>query len=78
MRADVSAWPFKLWTEERSDGPAPIEAETLIVSTGATAKRMSLPGEDTYWQRGISACAVCDGTAARRAADRTGLASRPG
>lgn len=37
------------------------EAETVIISTGATAKRMNLPGEEEYWQKGISACAVCDG-----------------
>lgn len=34
---------------------------SLIMATGASAKRMHLPGEDTYWQSGISACAVCDG-----------------
>lgn len=36
-------------------------AKTVIVSTGATAKRLGLPGEETYWQKGMSACAVCDG-----------------
>lgn len=34
---------------------------SLIIATGASAKRLNLPGEDTYWQSGISACAVCDG-----------------
>ncbi len=33
----------------------------MVVATGATAKRMFIEGEDTYWQAGISACAVCDG-----------------
>jgi thioredoxin reductase (NADPH) len=37
------------------------EAETLIISTGATARRMGIPGEEKFWQKGISACAVCDG-----------------
>lgn len=38
-------------------------AKTLIISTGATAKRLDIPGtRDTeYWQKGVSACAVCDG-----------------
>jgi len=36
-------------------------ADTIILATGASAKRLFLPGEDTYWQSGISACAVCDG-----------------
>lgn len=33
----------------------------LRVFVGASAKRLNLPGEKTYWQSGISACAVCDG-----------------
>lgn len=33
----------------------------VIIATGATAKRLHLPGEERLWQRGISACAVCDG-----------------
>ncbi len=36
-------------------------ADALIIATGATARRMGLPGESVYWQKGISACAVCDG-----------------
>tara|TARA_B100000427_G_scaffold120140_1_gene100075 strand:+ start:7446 stop:8390 length:945 start_codon:yes stop_codon:yes gene_type:complete len=38
-----------------------IEAKTLIIATGATAKRLHIKGEETYWQKGMSACAVCDG-----------------
>ena len=37
--------------------------DALIMATGASANRLHLPGEETYWQRGISACAVCDGAA---------------
>lgn len=55
-KVDLSARPFKL-----SVGNDTIEAETLIIATGATAKRLRIPGEDHYWQKGISACAVCDG-----------------
>lgn len=36
-------------------------AKAVIIATGATAKRLHIPGEDVLWQRGISACAVCDG-----------------
>ena len=36
-------------------------AKSLIIATGATAKRMHVPGEEKLWQKGISACAVCDG-----------------
>lgn len=37
------------------------QAKAVIIATGATAKRMDLPGEQQFWQRGVSACAVCDG-----------------
>lgn len=53
---DLSQRPFKVVTSSRE-----VEAETLIIATGATAKRMGVDGEETYWQKGMSACAVCDG-----------------
>jgi len=55
-RLDVSSRPFKVFV-----GNQTYEAQALIIATGATAKRMNLPGEERLWQRGISACAVCDG-----------------
>ena len=55
-KADLSKRPFKVFVGEEV-----IEAKALIIATGATAKRMNLPGEDRLWQKGISACAVCDG-----------------
>jgi len=57
-KVDLSQRPFKYWTEDSED---PNTADTLIIATGASAKRPGLPGEETYWQSGISACAVCDG-----------------
>ncbi|MEI8093328.1 MAG: thioredoxin-disulfide reductase [Spirochaetales bacterium] len=53
---DLSKRPFRV-TADSGD----YLAHTLIIATGATAKRMAIPGEDKFWQRGISACAVCDG-----------------
>ncbi len=53
---DLSKKPFKIVAANQT-----YEAKTLIIATGATAKRMDLPGEDRLWQKGISACAVCDG-----------------
>lgn len=53
---DLSERPFTLKV-----GSKTVKAESLIIATGATAKRLGLPGEETYWQRGMSACAVCDG-----------------
>lgn len=55
-RVDLSGRPIKVFT-----ATAEYLAETLIIATGATAKRLQLPGEELYWQKGISACAVCDG-----------------
>jgi thioredoxin reductase (NADPH) len=36
-------------------------ARAVIIATGATAKKLDIPGAAQLWQRGISACAVCDG-----------------
>jgi thioredoxin reductase (NADPH) len=40
-----------------------VEAHSVIISTGATAKRLDIPGtrDGEFWQKGVSACAVCDG-----------------
>lgn len=40
-------------------------AETVIIATGATANRLDIPGtrDDEFWQKGVTACAVCDGAA---------------
>ncbi len=53
---DLSARPFKVKTDERE-----VETHSLIISTGATAKRLHVPSEERLWSRGMSACAVCDG-----------------
>jgi thioredoxin reductase (NADPH) len=56
QKVDLSVRPFKIF----SDGQT-FESLALIIATGATAKRMHVPGEELFWQKGISACAVCDG-----------------
>ncbi|WDE98297.1 thioredoxin-disulfide reductase [Lentisphaera profundi] len=55
-KIDLSVRPFKL----EANG-IEYEAASVIIATGATAKRLGLPGEEQYWQNGVSACAVCDG-----------------
>jgi thioredoxin reductase (NADPH) len=61
-RVDFSSRPFKLWREYNdSENDAPVLADSVIISTGATAKRLFIDGEEKYWNKGISACAVCDG-----------------
>lgn len=42
---------------------AQVRAHSIILATGATAKRLGLPSEEEFWSRGISACAICDGKA---------------
>ncbi|KAJ3193142.1 thioredoxin-disulfide reductase [Irineochytrium annulatum] len=61
-KIDLSSRPFKLWREDHESEP-PILARSVIIATGATARRMHIPGEETFWNAGISACAVCDGAA---------------
>jgi thioredoxin reductase (NADPH) len=53
---DLSSRPFRV----RSDS-GDVYAASLIIATGATARRLHVAGEERLWNRGISACAVCDG-----------------
>lgn len=60
-KIDLSSRPFHIYTDEKE-----VVADTVIVATGAVARRLPFPGsdEDTgFWNKGISACAVCDGAA---------------
>ncbi len=56
-RVDLSQRPFRI----EVDGEWKLEAESLIVATGATAKYLGLPSELHYRGQGVSACATCDG-----------------
>ena len=48
--------PFTVTSSERT-----VTSHAVIIATGATAKRLNLPGEQRLWNKGMSACAVCDG-----------------
>ena len=54
---DFSGYPHKVVVDEKHE----ITAESVIISTGASAKYLGLESEKTYANRGVSACAVCDG-----------------
>ena len=73
MKAQAERWGAELVTEDvlevnLSQRPFYIKSETqevyahsIVIATGATAKRLGLPSETNFWSRGISACAICDG-----------------
>ncbi|MCX7636693.1 MAG: thioredoxin-disulfide reductase [Cyclobacteriaceae bacterium] len=54
---DFSVYPLKLIV----DGQEEVLAEAVIIATGASAKYLGLPSEQKYANKGVSACAVCDG-----------------
>jgi thioredoxin reductase (NADPH) len=53
---DFSQRPFVIRSSDRE-----VYAHSVVIATGATAKRLGLPSEQQFWSRGISACAICDG-----------------
>ncbi len=57
VRTDLSQRPFKLYNSKDEE----ILTETVIISTGATAKTLGLPGEEKLMGRGLSTCTTCDG-----------------
>lgn len=55
-RVDFSQWPFKLYTENGDT----IHALSVVVATGASPKKLDVPGASEYWGTGVTSCAVCD------------------
>ncbi|MGQ4647758.1 thioredoxin-disulfide reductase [Lyngbya aestuarii] len=53
---DLNQRPFIVRSDERE-----VKAHSIVIATGATAKRLGLPSENQFWSHGISACAICDG-----------------
>lgn len=56
-KVDFSEYPLKVWVDDKVE----ITAESVIISTGASAKYLGLESEKTFANKGVSACAVCDG-----------------
>jgi len=55
-RVDFSERPFKVWVDQDE-----YEAEAIVISTGASARWLDVPGEEKLRGYGVSACATCDG-----------------
>ncbi|MCS7088783.1 MAG: thioredoxin-disulfide reductase [Thermoflexales bacterium] len=56
VKVDFSQRPFRLWSESGEH-----EALAVIIATGATPRKLGVPGEDAFVGRGVSYCATCDG-----------------
>jgi thioredoxin reductase (NADPH) len=54
---DFSGYPLKVVVDEKEE----VVAESVIIATGATANYLGLPSEEKFSNKGVSACAVCDG-----------------
>lgn len=61
VKVELSKRPFAVTTHDKNT----VAAHTLIIATGARANYLGLPSEDKYKNRGVSACAVCDGALPR-------------
>lgn len=53
---DFTSWPFQIKTEEGRE----FKALSVILATGATPRRLDIEGEQEYWGKGVTTCAVCD------------------
>ena len=71
IKVDLKRRPFKLtaanrsWAEVVDGSLEEVQAQTIIIATGARANYLGLPSEDKFKNRGVSACAVCDGALPR-------------
>ncbi len=77
FRAQAVRFGTQIFTEDVSEvdfskrpffvkgSKAHVKADAVIIATGATAKRLEIPGagDGEFWQKGVTACAVCDGAA---------------
>ncbi|MCK6617938.1 MAG: thioredoxin-disulfide reductase [Cyclobacteriaceae bacterium] len=54
---DFSVYPLKLIIDEKDE----VLAEAVIIATGASAKYLGIPSEEKFANKGVSACAICDG-----------------
>lgn len=56
-KVDFSQRPFTLWTNHNTI----LKADSVIIATGANSRTLNCPGEQEYWGKGVTTCAICDG-----------------
>ena len=56
IEVNFSKQPFTITTPKTT-----LQSHTVIIATGACPNRLKCPGENTYWGKGVTVCAVCDG-----------------
>lgn len=63
LREDVESVDFQKTPYTIRGTKTTVEADTVIIATGATAKRLDIEGarDGEFWQKGVTACAICDG-----------------
>ena len=57
VRVDFSKRPFTLVTDKDTK----LQADSVVIASGAVPRRLDVPGEQEYWGKGVTTCAVCDG-----------------
>lgn len=56
ISVDCSSWPYKVTTQSGKI----INALTIIFTAGASPAKLGIPGEEEYWGKGVTTCAICD------------------
>lgn len=60
-KVDFNTWPFTLYGQDNEI----YHALTVIIATGATPRKLGVPGEDQFWLKGILSCGLCDAPLAK-------------
>ena len=60
-RLEVGTWPFEIWVGDPQAEDPTVQADALIIATGARSLMLGIPNEDRLLGYGVSTCATCDG-----------------
>jgi len=56
VKVNFDVWPFEIWTHDNKK----FNALSIIIATGSKPKTLQIPGEQEYWGKGVTTCAICD------------------